>query len=198
MKERIRETLTRVGPLLRQHAFWIALPLATLAVVVAGVLVGAAAADRAEEWRDRHEATRATESVVERWAQGLVPMAAEETIAWRGSARAARERGIEAADRVALMQLVAQRTEELGVGDVRVGFIRSDTIDVPATREVSGDIFEMAPYAMTLRFLADYGAIARVVGALPPQVDVHRLWMERTDEGVEADIVLVVYLGVGS
>jgi hypothetical protein len=199
MKKRFQEALAEVGPRARRHGFWIALPLAVLAVVVVAATIRASAAERAAEWQERYRAVRSTEVVVEDWRHELVPLAAEETIAWRVSARAARERGIEAGDRIALMQVVAQRAEELGVADVRVGFVRSDTLRVREIREVSGDVFEMAPYAVSLRFLADYPATARVVGALPPQVDVHRLRLTHLDGGeLEADLLLVVYLGVGS
>jgi hypothetical protein len=199
MKERFQEVLGELRPRVRRHAFWIALPLAILAVVLAAAVVRASAAERAAEWRERHREVSSTAEIVESWRQDMVPLVPAETIAWRASARAARERGIEAGDRIALMQVVAQRAEERGVADVRVGFVRSDTLRVREIREVSGDVFELAPYALSLRFLADYEATAAVVAALPPQVDVHRLELRSIDgDAVEADLLLVVYLGVGS
>jgi hypothetical protein len=198
MIERVRARLAGAVPQIRRHGFWLALPVATAAVVAAAILTASAAAGRSDAWRERHEEARSTDSVLEGWERGLVPPAAEESAAWRASARSARDRGIEAADRVALMHAVAERAEGLGVADVRVGFIRSDTIQPRGVREVSGDIFELAPYALWLRFRSDYPTVARVIGGLPPQVDVHRVELHEGEGDIEADLVLLVYLGVDS
>lgn len=198
MRERARAILTQAAPWLQRHAFWLALPLAALAVIVTALVVGSMAAERAEAWGERHREARATAAIMEGWSRQLVPPTPAESASWRASARSARERGIEAADRVALMQRVAERAEGLGVGDVQVGFVRADTLQVHGVREVSGDIFELAPYALSLRFMADYATIARVMGALPPQVDVHRARLVGAGTGVDAELILLVYLGVES
>jgi hypothetical protein len=130
------------------------------------------------------------------WRRELVPPTPAESAAWRSSERAVRERGIDASDRLALLQLVAQRAEDLGIAGVDVNFISADTLDIPIGREVEDEVFDVAPYALSVRFVGDYDDVARFVGSLPPQVEVHQLGLAAGEEGVGARLLLAVFLGI--
>lgn len=191
----LRARLGAAGEAARQRSFWIALTLATLGVMAVAAAVGSAALLRADAWESRANALRATDGAVAVWRRELVRSSPAESAAWRRSERAVRGRAIAPGDRLALMQLVAQRAEELGIGEVSVAFGAVDTLEIDAVREVDGRVFEPAPYVLQLRFRAAYGQVASFIGALPPAVDVHRLRTEGDgDDALETELVLVVFL----
>jgi hypothetical protein len=204
MADRLTAIRARFGPALEaagRRSFWIVLPLAAMGLIVVAGVLGSTAMLRAEAWRIRANEIRATGETVAAWREDLVPASPAESAAWERSARAVRGYGIDAADRIALMQLVAQRAEDLGIGPVAVAFVAADTLAIDVFREVDGRFFDPAPYALRVGFTAPYAGIASFIGALPPQVDVHRLTVARDDEGgrggVRADLVLVVFLDGG-
>lgn len=187
--------LERVWNAARQRSFWMVLPLVTVGIIGVAGVVGSTALLRADAWRIRTNEIRATGETVEAWRHDLVRPAAAESAAWERSRRMVRGRGIEGGDRIALMQLVAQRADDLGIGSVSVAFAATDTLDVEVFREVDGQVFEPAPYALNVRLRAGYGGVASFIGALPPQVDVHRMTMTESDDGgVSTELVLVVFL----
>ncbi len=182
----------------RRHAFWVALVVATVGVVTVAGVVGSAALLRADQWRVRTGELLATREAAAMWRAELVPATPAEQEMWGASEAAVRERGIDPSDRLALLQEVAQRAEDLGIGDVRVSFENADTLETTAVREVGEAVFEVAPWALAVRFIADYGAAAALVGSLPPQVDVHRLRMLGLEDGVETELVLLVFADEGA
>ena len=190
----LRARLEAVGEAARARSFWIVLPLTTLAVVGVAGVTGSAALTRAESWRARAAELRATSATVETWREELVEPPPAESAAWGRSRRAARGLGIEPGDRIALMQVVAQRAEELGLADVSVGFVDADTLELETFREVGDAVFDAAPYALQLRVRAGYEAVGSLIGSLPPPVAVHRLRLSRDDQGVTAALTLVVFL----
>ena len=182
----------------RRHAFWIALVAATAGVVAIAGVVGSSALIRADQWRVRAGELRATREAAAMWREHLVPATEAEEEAWRSSEAAVLERGIDPADRLALLQEVAQRAEDLGIGDVSVSFESSDTLEATAIREVGEAVFEVAPWAMSVRFVADYATVASFIGSLPPQVDVHQLRLTGLEMGVEMELVLLLFASDGS
>jgi hypothetical protein len=191
----IRERLEPVWEAARTRSFWIVLPVATLGVIGVAAVVGSTAMLRADAWRVRTNEIRATGETVEAWRQDLVEPPPAESAAWERSRAAVRRLGIEDADRIALMQEVAQRAEDLGLGTVSVSFIAADTLDIEVFREVDGVLFDPAPYALHVKVRAGYDGAASFVGSLPPQVEVHRLRMTRDAGGVLTDLVLAVFVG---
>ncbi len=194
----VTDRLEAVWEAARARSFWIILPLATLAVIGVAGVVGSTAVLRADAWRIRANEVRATEQTVEAWRQDLVTPPPAESAAWESSRRAIRGMGIEGGDRIALMQLVAQRAEDLGLATVSVAFAASDTLGIDAYREVEGAVFEPAPYAVHVRLRADYAGIGSFIGSLPPQVDVQRLLVTRDTAGILTDLILVVFLEEGT
>lgn len=181
-----------------RHAFWVALVVATIGVVGVAAVVGSSALIRAEEWRVRTGELLATREAAAMWRAEMVPASPAEEAAWRASEASVRERGIDPSDRLALLQEVAQRAEDLGISDVRVSFESADTLETTAVREVGEAVFEVAPWALAVGFMSDYGTAASLVGSLPPQVDVHRLRMFGLENGVETELVLLVFASEGS
>lgn len=182
----------------RRHAFWIALPAATLGVVLVAAVVGSSALLRADEWQVRARELDATREVASTWREELVPPTTEEEVEWRSSEAAVRELGIDREDRLALLQTVAQRAEDLGISDVGVSFESAGALEATALREVGEAVFEVAPWAVGVRFLSDYRTVASFIGSLPPQVDVHRLRMGAIEGGVETELMLLVFAREGS
>lgn len=193
MKDRLAVAVRTAGVAVRRHVFWIALIAAVAAVVAVAGVVGSGALLRADEWRVRSGELLATRAAAAMWREELVPATAEERARWQESEAAVRERGIDPADRLALLQEVAQRAENLGIPDVAVSFEGSDTLGTTAIREVGEAVFEVAPWAMAVRFVADYRTVASFIGALPPQVDVHRLRMSAAEAGVETELLLILF-----
>ena len=191
----IRARLELVWDAARRRSFWIVLPLVTVGIIGVAAVVGSTALLRADAWRIRANEVRATGETVEAWRTELVPPTPAESAAWERSQRLVRGRGIEGGDRIALMQLVAQRAEDLGIGAVSVAFAATDTLDINVFREVDGQVFDPAPYALQVRLRSGYGDLASFIGSLPPQVDVHRVTVTREGGGfVGAELVLVVFL----
>lgn len=176
------------------RSFWIVLPAAALVVFTVAWLTGSAAVDRAGEWRARTTELTATGETVESWRAGLVRPTPAESAAWERSRRAARRLGIEGRDRIALLEQVAQRAEELGLATVSAGFASADTLDIEVFREVDGRIYDPAPYALQLRVRAGVEGTGRLLGALPPQVVLHRLRTTRDEDGVLTELLLVVFV----
>lgn len=190
------DSRTLAGPW-RRYGFWAELALAALVVVGPAALVTQTAARRADALAQREATLAALVGAADAWRAAYVPATSAESAAWRLSERRVRERGVDAVDRVALAQLVAQRAEELGIPDVRVGFAPVDDLAPAPALAVDAWTFEMAPYAVTVDFVADYRAIVGFIGSLPPQVAVRRLELERSETGVRASTLLVVYRLVG-
>lgn len=194
----VTHRLEAVWEAARARSFWILLPVTTLGVIGVAAVVGSTAMLRADAWRIRANEARATEQTVVAWREDLVPPPAAESAAWERSRRAIRGLGIEGGDRIALMQLVAQRAEDLGLGTVSLAFAASDTLGIDAYREVENAVFEPAPYALHVRLRAGYAGIGSFIGSLPPQVDVHRLEVTRDTAGILTDLILVVFLEEGA
>lgn len=190
----VRARLEAVRDAAGRRSFWIVVPLAALGVVGVAAVVGSTALLRADAWRIRANEIRATSATVEAWRQDLVTPPPAESAAWERSRRAVRELGIDGGDRIALLQLVAQRAEDLGLETVSIGFLAADTLGIDVFREVDGQIFDPAPYALHVRLRAGYEGIGSFIGALPPQVDVHRLRVTREAAGALAELVLVAFL----
>ena len=182
----------------RRHAFWIALPVAVLGVVLVAWLVGAGAQLRADEWRVRSGELLATREAAAMWREELIPPTDRERARWQESEAAVQERAIDPADRLALLQEVAQRAEDLGIAGVSVFFESADTLETSAIREVGEAVFEVAPWAMGVRFVAGYEAVSSFIGSLPPQVDVHRMRLSATEAGVETELLLIMFANDGS
>jgi hypothetical protein len=182
----------------RARSFWLILVLATLGVIGVAVVAGSTAMLRADAWRTLANEVRATEQTVMAWREELVPPVPAESAAWENSRRAVRGLGIEGGDRIALMQLVAQRAEDLGLAPVSVAFAASDTLGIDAVREVGDVVLESAPYALHVRLRADYAGVGSFIGSLPPQVEVHRLEATRDTAGILTDLILVVFLEEGA
>lgn len=195
LKIRLATAVRATKAAIRRHAFWFAVPAATLGVVAVAGVVGSSALLRADEWQTRSGELRATREAARVWRQELIASSPEEEEAWRASAAAVRERGIDPGDRLALLQQVAQRAEDLGIGDVEVSFERSSALETSAIREVGEAVFEVAPWALSARFTADYRTVGSFIGSLPPQVDVHRLRMAALETAVETELVLIVFAG---
>lgn len=191
----VRARLEAVWEAARQRSFWVVVPLAALGVVGVAGVVGSTALLRADAWRIRANEIRATGETVKAWREDLVAPPPAESAAWEQSRRAVRQLGIDDGDRIALMQLVAQRAEDLGLETAAIGFLPSDTLGIEVFREVDGQIFDPAPYALHVRLRAGYEGIGRFIGALPPQVGVHRLRATREEGSVLTDLVLVIFLG---
>lgn len=198
LRARLRTAGEGTRGAVRRHAFWITLPAVALGVAAVAGAVGASAVTRADEWRVRSQELHGTLEAAARWRRELVPPTSAEEAAWRESEAAVRERGIEPADRLALLQEVAQRAEELGIGDIDLSFASSDELETTALREVGEAVYEVAPWALAVRFTADYPTIASFIGSLPPQVDVHRLAMTAVESGVATELVLIVFAAEGS
>lgn len=197
MADRLDALRARIGAAreaVGTRSLWIVLPVAVVVVVGAAWLTGSAAVDRGDEWRTRTGELQATEATIESWRNELVRSTPPEREAWERSRRAARRLGIDGPDRIALMEQVAQRAESLGLVTEAVGFASTDTLALEAFREVDGRVFDPAPYAIQLRLRAGYGGVASLLGALPPQVALHRLRMSRDADGVLAELVLVVFV----
>lgn len=182
----------------RRHAFWIALVAVVLGVVAAAAVVGSAASLRADEWRVRSGELLATREAAAMWREEFAPATSEERSDWQASEARVREHGIDPADRLALLQEVAQRAEDLGIADVAVWFASTDTLGATTIREVGEAVFEVAPWAVGVRIVTDYRAVASYIGSLPPQVDVHRLMLETTSAGVEAELLLIMFASDGA
>lgn len=195
LKARLSAAVPQGTAAVRRHGFWVALPVAVLGVVMVAFAVESTALLRAEVWRARSGELGATAEAASVWRDELVPVSEEEESAWRASQAAVRERGIDPEDRLGLLQQVAQRAEDLGVGQVSVAFERADTLAVTAIREVGEAVFEVAPWALRVRFIADYSTTSAFIGSLPPQVDVHRLQMNALETGLETDLILIVFAG---
>ncbi len=195
----VKERLEAAWEAARTRSFWIVLPVATLGVIGVAGVVGTTAMLRADAWRVRTNEIGATGQTVEAWREDLVEPPPAESAAWERSRRAVRGLGIEGADRIALMQEVAQRAEDLGLGTVSIAYVAADTLGIEVFREVDGVLFDPAPYALHVRVRAGYDGAASFIGSLPPQVEVHRLRMTREEDGggILTDLVLVVFLGGG-
>lgn len=188
----------RLEPLIqwvRDHRFWITLPAAVLIPVLAAVWVGRESLERAEAWRTRGAALEATRTVATQWRATLVSPPPAESAAWLESSRAVRQRGIAEPDRIAIMQRVAERAEGLGLSGVSVAFMETASLVTGPPRELGGEVFELAPYGLEVRFGGDYAGVASFIGSLPPQVEVLGLRLATMDEGVDALVTLLVYLG---
>lgn len=181
----------------RRYGFWVELALAALVVMVAAWLVSRTAGRRQAELAEQEASLAMLVGAAATWRTGFVEPTPAESAAWRLSERQVRARGITATDRVALAQLVAQRAEELGIPDVQVGFSSADDLTAP-TLAVDAWTFEMAPYALDVAFVADYGAVIAFMGSLPPQVAVRRLELAHDENGVRAEALLIVYQQAGS
>ncbi len=182
----------------RRHAFWIALPVAVLGVVLVAWVVGSGALLRADEWRVRSGELLATREAAAMWREELVPPTEPEQASWQESEAAVQERAIDPVDRLALLQDVAQRADDLGIAGVSVSFESAEALETTAIREVGEAVFEVAPWAMGVRFVAGYEAVASFIGSLPPQVDVHRLRLSATESGVETELLLIMFARDGS
>lgn len=186
-----------LGASWRRYGFWGELALAALLVAVAAGLVARTAARRQAELAEREASLATLVGAAATWRSGYVAPTPAESAAWRLSERQVRGRGVNAVDRVALAQLVAQRTEELGIPDVQVGFSSAEDLDAPSLA-VDAWTFEMAPYVLDVAFVADYGAVIAFMGSLPPQVAVQRLQLDRDAFGVRTEARLIVYQPAGS
>ena len=182
---------------LRAQSFWLVL-VGTAAVVIGlAAWTGRSALARAEAWRERAEGTARAQALATRWTRELEEPTGAEAAAWEASAAAVAERGIGSQDRVALLQSVAEEAEALRVGDLVLDFVSADSLATPAARELEGSVFEPAPYALTLSGITDTGTLVRLVRRLPPQVEVVRLDAVAVPEGVEARLVMLVFLATG-
>lgn len=194
----MRERLSALVDALGARAFWIVLGGTAAVLIGLAGWTGWTALERAEAWREQAATTARAEALVRLWTRELEPATAAESAAWQASAAAAAERGIEARDRVALLQAVAEEAEALGIDDLVLNFVPADTLDALADRELEGSVFEPAPFALTLSGIAETGTLLRLVHRLPPQVELVRLDAVAVPEGVEARLTMLVYLGTGA
>lgn len=189
MKERLRV----VTGALRAQSFWLVLGATSAVVILVAFWTGRGALEGAAAWRERAADTARTEALAAEWVRELEPVAPAESAAWRASAEAVAERGIVTRDRVALMQTVAETAERLGLRDLGLNFVSADTIAGAVERELDGDVFEAAPYALSLSGITDTRTLVRLVDALPPQVELVRLDAVAVPEGIEARMLMLVF-----
>lgn len=182
---------------LRDRSFWLVLAGTTVGVIVLALWVGRDALARAGEWEDRAAQTARSEALATAWTRDLEEPTPAERRAWAASRTAVEERGIGARGRVALMQEVAQRAESLGVRDALLSFVAADTLEVVVDRELEGTVFEPAPFALRMTGITNTRTLARLVQTLPPQVELVRLDAVAVPEGVEARLLMLVFLGEG-
>jgi hypothetical protein len=180
---------------LRKRRFWAEIVAATLVVVVPAVLVASRSAHRTVELRQRERQLARTTNLADLWTRGFRSATPAESAAWHRSERQVAQRGIRSVDRVGLAQLVTQRAEELGIPDVGVTFVSADSLETAPARTVGEWTFRMAPYALVVEFTTGYDRVLSYVGSLPPQVEVRELRLRRTDGGVHARFLLVVFEG---
>lgn len=193
MKQRREAVLEAV----RAQSFWLVLGGTAAVLIGLALWSGRSALARAEAWQERAEGTARAEALARLWTRGLQASTPAERAAWAASAAAVAERGIGARDRVALLQEVAEEAEALGVQDLVLNFVDADSLAAPAERELEGSVFEPAPYALSLGGITDTGTLVRLVRRLPPQVEVVRVDAVAVPEGVEARLVMLVFLATG-
>ena len=191
MNERLSAGLEAV----RRQSFWLVLSGTTLLLVMLAAWIGRDALDRAEEWRERGAATARAEALAATWARRLESPTAAESRAWSASAAAVDERGIAVRDRVALMQALAEQAETLGIRDAVLNFVAADTLDMLVGRELEGTVFEPAPFALALSGTMSTATLVRLIQALPPQVEPVEVDAVAVPEGVEARLLMLVFLG---
>ena len=182
---------------LRQRSYWLVLTATAATLVLLAVWIGRDALARAAAWEARATTTGEAEALAATWRRDLEPPTDAEYRAWAESLEAVEQRGIGARDRVALMQGVAERAEALGIRDAVLNFVAADTLGGLVDRELEGSVFEPAPFALTFSGTMRTATLARLVEALPPQVELVGMDAVAIPEGIEARLLMLVFLGEG-
>lgn len=198
MKEKLRAALAdasaRLEPalvFLRAHRFWAECALVTVLGMVAAFSFGWAALGRARAVEARTADLARVEGSFDRWEAELQPPTPQESVTWRASTAALRALGAEATRPLALARLVAQRAEEVGIGDVSIRLLPTDSVTAFEPVELAGWRVEPAGEGLLVEFHGQVGDVVALLGSLPPQAAVGSVQLAPEEGALRARLVLL-------
>lgn len=190
--ERLEKLLGRIRSRLEAHRFWLRLTTVTALIVVPAILVGRSGRERADALTAERDRLERLASETESRLRRFQPASEAERQAWRESERAVDDVALEPGGQIAMAQQLAQRAEEAGIRRLEIRFEQADSLETPPVR-VGAHTFAGSPVAISMGFVSGYGDVSDLLGTLPPRVETQGLRMEREEDGIRTDLLLVTY-----
>lgn len=184
---RLRPVLLR----LREQRFWLELGALSLLALLAAVAIGRSALARADALEAEAARGARIHAGVRRWTSEIQWPTPAESLAWRASEEALEPFRGGAAEPLAVAHLLAGRAEEVGVTNLRVRLVPTDSIALSPAAHAAGWAVEPAGAGIVVEFSGDWSAIVSFLGALPPQVEVIELRSTEEGDGMRTSALLL-------
>ena len=176
----------------RENRFWVEIGVITILGAFAAFSYGYAALSRASALRAQAADLTRVESAFSRWESELEPPNPAETRLWRESDESVRSLRRGVVRPLMIAQTLARRAEQVGITDLRIGLLSSDSVPDIGTIERGGLSVDPLEEGLHVGFQGSMADVVALLGVLPPQATVASIQSTGADGALQVDMVLVM------
>jgi hypothetical protein len=185
---RLRAAITSA----REHRFWVEVGAITIFGVFAAFSYGYAALSRASVLQAQAANLGRVDEAFSRWQTQLERPSSAETRLWRESDESVRNLRSGAVRPLQIAQVIARRADQVGIDDVRIQLLSSDSI--PDVESIERGTLSVEPLeeGLHVQFEGSMADVVSFLGVLPPHATVASIQSSGSDGRLNVDMVLVM------
>lgn len=171
--------------------YWGRLVGLTLVAGVTFIIVARSAEARTLEYRREIVRLQRVQAEVDRWVASVEWPSPEETESLGVSESIFSRLDAYQLQPLALANLISQRSEEVGSGDIRIQLVAPDSAYIPPAQQVGNWQVTPGEIALAVSYTGDWTSVIALLGALPPQVEISGMELQTGDGVVTLEMMLL-------
>lgn len=189
----MNQFLEELKGFIKTHLFWVELGLYVLIAGGAAAVVGRDAYRQAAELSQEGNRLDAMRRRADLWLGTLQPASSAEAQEWMQIQAALQQLGSRPDSRLTLVEVITRRAERMGLKNVRVSLMGTDSIPGIPRAGAPPLTIKVADYAILVEFRGNFAATRTFLATLPPAVGVQQISISRSGAGNGTRAVLTVY-----
>lgn len=182
----------------KKNRFWVEVAVGALIAIGAAIWIGHDAYTQAAALSQEGQRLEAMRKSADVWLGTFEPASSTEAQEWQQIQSALQRLGEAPDSRLTLLEVITRRAERMGLRNVRVSIIGTDSVPPIPRASAPPLTLKVADYAILVEFKGSFAATRTFLATLPATVGVQRISISRTGAATGTRATLTVYEAVAN